>query len=25
VVTTDAGDIARLLKTLGVRVPVLAP
>jgi predicted nucleic acid-binding protein len=25
VVTTDAGDIAHLLKTLGVRVPVLAP
>jgi predicted nucleic acid-binding protein len=25
VVTTDAADIAHLLKTLGVRVPVLAP
>jgi hypothetical protein len=25
VVTTHAGDIAHLLKTLGVRVPVLAP
>ncbi len=25
VVTTDAGDIMHLLKTLGVRVPVLAP
>jgi predicted nucleic acid-binding protein len=25
VVTTDAGDIAHLLKTLGVQVPVLAP
>jgi predicted nucleic acid-binding protein len=25
VVTTDAGDITHLLKTLGVRVPVLAP
>jgi predicted nucleic acid-binding protein len=25
VVTTDVGDIAHLLKTLGVRVPVLAP
>jgi predicted nucleic acid-binding protein len=25
VVTTDAGDITHLLKTLGVRLPVLAP
>ena len=25
VVTTDAGNIAHLLKTLGVRIPVLAP
>ena len=25
VITTDIGDIAHLLETLGVRVPVLAP